>query len=69
MLAQISAPTYKVSSFSDTCIVTGFVYKLSTTVAHKPHSELDSIYQGQEPKGKSILGFQAVIFQKNVSIN
>ena len=41
----------------------------SATVAHKPHAELDSIYQGQEPKGKSILGFQAVIFQKKVSIN
>ena len=41
----------------------------SATVAHKPHAELDSIYQGQEPKGKSVLGFQAEIFQKNVSIN
>ena len=30
----------------------------SATVAHKPHAELDSIYQGQEPKGKTVLVFQ-----------
>ena len=29
----------------------------SATVAHKPHAELDSIYQGQEPKGKTVLEF------------
>ena len=27
----------------------------SATVAHKPHAELDSIYQGQEPKGKTVV--------------
>ena len=41
----------------------------SATVAHKPHAELDSIYQGQEPKGESVLGFQASILQKNICIN
>ena len=30
----------------------------SATAAHKPHAELDSIYQGQKPKGKSVLVFQ-----------
>ena len=30
----------------------------SATVAHKPHAELDSIYQGQEPKGIKFWGFK-----------
>ena len=36
----------------------------SATVAHKPHAELDSIYQGQEPKGKTVL-----VFQRSKNIN